>query len=344
MICIDSFSPIKSSSSNEPSDGTFETEEIVSRNALAMNEIRIADTIQQQLRYHANYCYVLKDYEPMDWCQIQDDNTIVTVQPLNKNNRFFLFTYSFDKNSCRLDVNSIGKRHFVLSMFQLLDGLIALQSCGICLLCHPSQIIVSRDTAKWNLGRFCLRTRKLSVSYLSPILRKIPPSVAAFIPIELHWFFYLHCSDIEEGNGCEVENGNSGVNGDSRGNGENEKEKSTAAFYDQYEALIEPAWLYLFSESEKKKYKEDCLKQLLQYKDILLLHDKWDIVGFSASFLRLFHDAGIGHMCRDCLIANLHPDPKKRPTLEQARESLLSSSVATATTGSSASHRGGICK
>jgi len=301
-------------SSNKQKNLNTYRNKIVNYSYFSINEANICHKIKK-INYYSNFFSILEDHDALNISQL-NDNILEQLKDLG-DKQFYLFKYN-DKNAIDFieflyKSSSIKKLIFdVINSFQhMLYGLRVLNENKICFFdISPKNIVFLsnyREKPVFSNFKFSLNLNKLDYTYISHILNKM--EYYTYQPFEIHILYYFV------------------------------KHKMITISYTFIEEFCEEYIenlhiLRLFSESYKKKYKEQCIETMRKYinrprkyilDNILERNEKWDVYGISMLFLHIFGCISRVFSLKGTFInrisieltRNIHPDADKRLSLEE---------------------------
>lgn len=287
---------------------------IVNHSHYSTNEAYICHKIKK-IPYYSNYFTILDDYEEVNVSQLNEN--IIEKLKLTEDIKYYLFKYS-DRNQTNFidflyNSNSIKKLIFdIINSFEhILSGLHILNDNNICFFnISPKNIIYLdnfREKPVLSNFKLSLSLNKLNYTYFSNILNKLEDFT--YQPFEIHILFYFVKHNMQT---------------------------ISYSFIDDFcENFVENLnILRLFSETYKKKYKEECIKIIRKYvnlsrkdiiDDILERNNKWDVYGISMIYLHIFGCISRVFSLKETFISkitlelskNIHPNSDKRMSLEE---------------------------
>jgi hypothetical protein len=285
----------------------------------SINEANISEIIKE-IPYYSTTYLIIEDYDFIDIRQLND----TLLEKLNfdiKDVKYLLFKYKNIKcvhfNEFLFHVTTHPKKliFYLIDIFSsLLQGLIQLNEHNICFFNLSYKNIVfdldCREKPLLEDFKFSLQLSKLSVSYISNLIRSLTDY--RLKPFEVHVLFYLIKNDINTISYSFIE--------------------EICEIYIKNLNILE-----FFSESYKEKYKLACVKSLEKYVnkpkndiilDILEQYDKWDVYSISHLFLHIFGTISRFFSLKNTFInkitmelaKNIHPDPSNRNDLSTLLE------------------------
>jgi len=303
---------------NDFEKGVEERKFIKKQDFFSLNAIEISEKVKQIPYYYTKF-NIFDTYNEVKLGELSKNSFFVKEleNKERKNEKYVLFTYKYEYFE-RPEVFWRGLPpqdylyHLTDCYTSLLKNLIELNEKGVCYfdLCMKNIVLDKNGSIVLKNMEMCIIKSKAKNEYMSHMIKRMEDFTTR--PLEVQLLYYLVENEMETLSLTTLE--------------------PICAYFVCHLQVLE-----LFSQDYREKYKTECINALKKYinvprEDIIasVLNgiDNWDSYSFSIIFFYLYgnllkyfslRETFINQICKK-LIVNIHPEPKKRRSVESIRD------------------------